>query len=467
MQSQHSSRTDVTDITVPGNQEATIEQMKELRFNEKNLIIYNPPGINDELSARFLHSFAFATFKRRTPGLIRDLITFLRDRETEIVKDFGDYAHFDLKRTMWSLQLLREEIINNDDFQIFRVKAPDTDNWNEFLMGLSEDRRQWFSAVWMHAECYMYRRVWSIFQRSETLVSYDFFGDQKMLSTKNSTLLMRDIVLSTRQLKRSKDNFQCLLKLSAWANRGDLPIAKKGSDKNIFKKITSLDKDLLADESSDVWKDLTEAAEPVYVDIVCDNAGLELFSDLILAEYIIESGLARRVRFHVKAIPWFILDATHKDFHWLLNFISQHEFPEFKSFGRRIRGYLKDRSFILCEKSYFWTSGHAFSQMKRVQPCLYVYISEAALVIFKGDLNYRKLLGDINYKSTEKFSNCLRGFEPTSVCALRLIKSDIYCGLPVCKVEWLTEDNPEWMTTGDKAVIQVAIKHRLSSDIIV
>jgi len=105
--------------------------------------------------------------------------------------------------------------------------------------------------------------------------------------------------------------------------------------------------------------------------------------------------------------------------------------------------------------------------MKRVLPCLYVYISEASLVIFKGDLNYRKLLGDINYISTAKFSDCLRGFQPTSVCALRVIKSDIYCGLPGCTVDWLTEDNPDWMISGEKAVIQVAIKHRLSSDFLV
>nr|XP_016996764.2 damage-control phosphatase ARMT1 [Drosophila takahashii] len=466
MQSGASSHTEVTDTTLVDRQ-AAMEQMKELRFNEKNLIIYTPPGTNEELSARFLHSFAFATFKRRSPGLIRDLITFLRDREPEIMKECGDYAHFELKRTILSLELLRGEIINNDGFEIFRVKAPDTESWNQFLKNLSEDRRQWFSAVWLHAECYMYRRIWSIFQRSETLANYDYFGDQKMSAARNVTPQMKDILVATRGLPRSKENFQHLLKLSTWSNRYDLSNTDACPDARIFKRITRYDKDLLADQSSDIWTDLTEACDPVYVDIVCDNAGFELFADLVLAEYIIESGLARRVRFHLKAIPWFISDVTHKDYLWLLSYFCKHTYPEFKAFGRRIRGYIRDRSFILCEKSYFWTSGHDYSQMKRFLPCLYVYISEAALVIFKGDLNYRKLLGDINYEPTAEFSDCLRGFQPTSVCALRVIKSDIYCGLPVCTVDWLSEDNPEWMTTGQKAVIQVAIKHRLSSDFLV
>ncbi|XP_016929507.2 damage-control phosphatase ARMT1 [Drosophila suzukii] len=466
MPSEASSHTEVTDATIADN-EATIEQMKELKFNEKNLIIYTPPGVNEELSARFLSSFAFVTFKRRSPGLLKDLITFLQEREPEIIKECGDYAHFDLKRTIWSLELLRGEMINNDEFQVFRVKAPDTESWNKFLMNLSEDRRQWFSAVWMHAECYMYRRIWSIFQRSETLVNYDYFGDQKMSAARRVTPQMKDVLEATRKLARSKENFQQLLKLSAWGNRYDLSMTDAGPSAKIFRQISKYDKDLLADQSSDIWKDLTEACDPVYVDIVCDNAGFELFADLLLAEYIIESGLARRVRFHVKAIPWFISDVTHQDFLWLLGYFRKHCIPEFRAFGKRIQGYLRDRSFILCDKSYFWTSGHDCSQMKRVQPCLYVYISEAALVIFKGDLNYRKLLGDINYISTAKFSDCLRGFQPTSVCALRVIKSDIYCGLPVCTVDWLTEDNPDWMISGEKAVIQVAIKHRLSSDFLV
>ncbi|KMY95698.1 damage-control phosphatase ARMT1 [Drosophila simulans] len=458
-----SSRTDVTETT----NLAAIEQLKEQRFNEKNLIIYNPPGENDELSARFLRSLAFATFKRRSPAFLRDLIIFLQDRETDIIEQCGEYAHFDLKRTIWSLELLRDDIINNRDFQIFRVKAPDTDSWNSFIKGIGEDRRQWFSAVWLHADCYMYRRIWSIFQRSETLKNYDYFGDQKTSIVTNVAPLMRDILVSTKGIRRSQEDFQYLLKLSAWSNHGDLNITRRGAHDKIYKQIAKYDIDLLADQSSDVWQDLIEASAPVYVDIVCDNAGFELFADLLLGEYIIESGLASRVRFHVKAIPWFISDCTHKDFNWLLKFLRKHEFQELNAFGKRIRAYIRDRSFILCDKSYFWTSGHDCSQMKRVQPCLYVYISQASLVIFKGDLNYRKLLGDINYKPTTQFSDCLRGFQPASVCALRVIKSDIYCGLPLCTVEKLSEQNPEWMVTGDKAVVQVAIKHRLSSDIIV
>ncbi|XP_020800178.1 protein-glutamate O-methyltransferase [Drosophila serrata] len=441
---------------------ADIEKKKENEFNEKNLIIYSAPGVQEELSARFLHSIAYVTLRQRSPGLIRDIIAFLRDREPDIVKQCGEYAHFDLKRTVWSLELLREDMVENKEFEIFRVKAPDTERWNKFLNAIGDDKKQWFSSVWLHADCYMYRRIWSIFQRSDTLVGYDYFGEQKMLATKKAVKLMKSILGSTKDLKRSKENFQRLLKLSLWGTRNAYVSTARLND-----MLAEYEADLLVDQSAAVWRDLRRAYDPVYVDIVTDNAGFELFTDLVLGDYIIRSRLAQRVRFHLKAIPWFIMDATHEDFHWLLDFLREQNHPELQNFVNDVQQHLLDRSFILCEKSYFWTSGYDFSHMKEVQPCLYVYLSEASLVIFKGDLNYRKLLGDINYSSTDSFSDCLRGFQPTSVCALRTIKTDLYCGLAVCQLEWLNEDEPDWMEKGEKGVIQIAVKHRLSGDIIV
>lgn len=42
----------------------------------------------------------------------------------------------------------------------------------------------------------------------------------------------------------------------------------------------------------------------------------------------------------------------------------------------------------------FWTYGVPYCEMKPMAPQLYEELSQAKLVIFKGDLNYRKLVGD-------------------------------------------------------------------------
>lgn len=92
--------------------------------------------------------------------------------------------------------------------------------------------------------------------------------------------------------------------------------------------------------------------------------------------------------------------------------------------------------------------------MREVDPKLYQYLGEAHLVVFKGDLNYRKLMGDMNWDTTDDFITCLRGFQPTNFCTLRTIKADVVCGLEQGKAEALARLNAKWMETGEYGVIQ-------------
>lgn len=92
--------------------------------------------------------------------------------------------------------------------------------------------------------------------------------------------------------------------------------------------------------------------------------------------------------------------------------------------------------------------------MKQIQPELYENLKQSSLLIFKGDLNYRKLLGDFNWNFSESFKKCLRGFQPTNLCTLRTIKGDLICGLQPGLSDKLFEENAEWMFTGEYAVIK-------------
>ncbi len=38
-----------------------------------------------------------------------------------------------------------------------------------------------------------------------------------------------------------------------------------------------------------------------------------------LADFLLQSGLAKQVHFHGKRYPWFVSDVTRKDWDWLLN----------------------------------------------------------------------------------------------------------------------------------------------------
>lgn len=96
--------------------------------------------------------------------------------------------------------------------------------------------------------------------------------------------------------------------------------------------------------------------------------------------------------------------------------------------------------------------------MEKVNPDLYKKLSNASLIIFKGDLNYRKLLGDFNCEYSTNFKKALRGFDPSNVIALRTIKADLCAGLPDETQSLLDKEEPEWTNTGKYGLIQISVK---------
>lgn len=124
---------------------------------------------------------------------------------------------------------------------------------------------------------------------------------------------------------------------------------------------------------------------------------------------MIEYSLVTKIRFHIKAIPWFISDINLTDFDWTINTLSQHSDPLFSSFGQQISEHIKTGRFEIIPVNYFWTGPYEFYRMESVEPNLYAQLKESLLVIFKGDLNYRKLLGDFNWPYGSSFKEVLRG----------------------------------------------------------
>lgn len=112
--------------------------------------------------------------------------------------------------------------------------------------------------------------------------------------------------------------------------------------------LKSLDNDILVDDSSRIAQFLCKnVKDNSIVDIVLDNSGYELFTDLCLAVYLMEKKFTNKIRFYVKRYPWFISDVTFNDFFWLIDSMIKSDDNNIKLFGQLCNKYLQNNSWSI------------------------------------------------------------------------------------------------------------------------
>ena len=198
------------------------------------------------------------------------------------------------------------------------------------------------------------------------------------------------------------------------------------------------------------------------IDIVLDNAGFEFFTDLVFASYLIFAKLADRVVFHTKDFPWFVSDVTRRD---IISTLSDLESPEcftgqqaLKPLCNMFRGHFFSGALSVAPISPFWTTFYPFEHLSESAPALFDTLEGSRLVIFKGDLNYRKLTGDKTWPHTTSFNDSLGKLESSrmKILALRTNKADVCVGLESEEqVARLEKEAPgsEWVKNGKYAVV--------------
>lgn len=58
------------------------------------------------------------------------------------------------------------------------------------------------------------------------------------------------------------------------------------------------------------------------IDVILDNSGMELYTDLVLADFLLAAGLAQHVRLHGKALPWFVSDVMTQDLDAMMGWVA-------------------------------------------------------------------------------------------------------------------------------------------------
>lgn len=320
--------------------------------------------------------------------------------------------------------------------------APDLPRW--LAWGREQWGRPWRDASFLWAESYFYRRLLEAvgYFGPGAWAGVDPFAPKKYAELDTPEVVAELAALADISAASDDTARDALLRSALWGNQADLgfrltagPGARTG---------------LLADESAQLWSAL-DGSDAATVCVIADNAGRELLPDLVLADHLLATGRAARIVLYLKPQPYYVSDATPHDLLAVLRLLRSATESQAQRIGQRLWQALStDR--LIPRTHEFFCAPLTYHELPEE---LTAELSEARITILKGDLNYRRLVGDRYWAPTTPFAD-LADYFPSPVTALRTLKCDVVTGLPEGRAAELDAADPSWRTSGDYAVIQCA-----------
>ncbi|KAM9001622.1 damage-control phosphatase ARMT1-like isoform X1 [Sarcophilus harrisii] len=422
-------------------------------------------------------SLPYLRIKDQTPTILTKAIDALHRHKSEFFEKHGEVGTEAEKKAISLLSKLRNELQTDKPFLPLTDNCLDADIWNKYLEYhhtlLNENNKKisWFQSPWLYVECYMYRRIHEALVLSSPISYFDVFKESKERNFFESQEAIKTLCSYLQDLKKRienldekqlKDEFLKLFQIVLWGNKCDLALSPNQSIPQTSSPLAVLE-DLkpyiLVNNLDYLWSLLIsrkkmrqETFSITRVDFIMDNAGFELVTDLVMADFLLASKLATEIHFHGKSIPWFVSDTNKNDIYWLIEQLKAANTKCMSECGINWEYYLK-HSWIY-QDHMFWTLPHEYCTMSQVATDLYAELEKSNLILFKGDLNYRKLVGDRKWDFTVPFHQALNGFHPAPLCSIRTLKTEVQVGLAPGQGEEITDTDPQWMTTGKYGIFQ-------------
>lgn len=329
----------------------------------------------------------------------------------------------------------------------------DRDRWARWGMDAYAGR-SWYEVPWLWAESHFYRRLLDAFGHfgPGPWQGVDPFRPAKLAELDAPETDEELAALDGLDALPAEERTRALLHGSLWGNRADLGFRLSGPGA----AAGGGTEPLVADGSATLWSLLPAPAagaprrEPVTLCLVADNAGRELVPDLLLVAHLLAEGRVDRAVLHVKPYPYYVSDATPAD---VLDALRR-----LVAAGGTAAGY-GERLWTALTDGRVTVRAHPFS----CAPLPYADMpgdlredfAAATVTVLKGDLNYRRLVGDRWWPPTTSFADVTAYF-PGPVAALRTLKSDVVTGLDAGTVSALEASGERrWRTSGTHALIQV------------
>ena len=378
-------------------------------------------------------SFARNTILERKPQIIRQVI--------------ADNAY--PPEVNAALDAFRIEIANKT-IEPLLESAPDVDFWN---MELSANYlgKTWLEISWYFAETYFYRKLLEAvryFQPGERQ-GRDPFEKQKHGQV-NSDIQKLAVEWEQLSALEPETRLVVLLHSCLWGNRTDLSnftVTEKGRGGLAAHEERHL---ILIDHTQRIGELLSSGLSRV--DFICDNVGSDLLFDLALSDFLLEQKRIKEIHLNLKNQPFFVSDAVPADVLKTVNWLQKAPGMEIQALGRRLEKDLANGCLVL-ETDPFWTTSLMFRQMPAH---LRQELASSALVLIKGDVNYRRLLDDRAWPHTTRMEDICTYF-PAPFVALRTLKGEIMVGLEAGQAEAIQVKDSTWLINGKRGVIQLVI----------
>lgn len=433
-------------------------------------------------------SFAYSTVHKRWPLIIEGAIKDVSDTigaKPEIASS-GNIIVEALKGILVSFK--NDEVVKPFSGSEVALNG-DLAHYNSSLAQLTRQPVTWLTGPWLYLECYLYQliNVQFIGSSDKFWHTFDIFENLKNSTFKQSELgvleLCKRYQVLHQQLVDSVDAdtlkllFHEFIDISLWGNATDLSLLAGNVTLEDIKSVQGAEvrkkneENILVNDLDKAWS-FIKANGSSRVDIVLDNSGFELFADLIFALFVLDSNLVKEVHLHCKEIPWFVSDTMPKDFHALLAQLVDSEFyPNIHQNSDDSKAiqflhsklvHYHEKGQIIIKSDPFWTLDDNYWNLAETG-ALYDDLRQSSLIIFKGDLNYRKLTGDLQWDKTTPFTTAIQALAKSNlpVLSLRTCKADVVVGLEkgvneklIEKYKAMGNDVGEfWSSSGKWAVI--------------
>ncbi|MER5920635.1 damage-control phosphatase ARMT1 family protein [Streptomyces mirabilis] len=321
-------------------------------------------------------------------------------------------------------------------------RAADREQWERWG-GEEYAGCSWFDVPFLWSESYFYRQLLEAvgYFTPGPWKGIDPFRPLKLAELSAPEADEELAALDPLAERPAEEREEALLHGSLWGNRADLGFRLAAADG---------ESDIVAELVANEGESLRSLFAGGTLCLVADNSGRELIPDLLLIDHLLRHRRVGRALLHVKPYPYYVSDATTADVVDALRHLTGAKGAAAES-GHRLWAAMTDGRLTV--------RAHPFScaplPYADMPDDLRREFAEADVTLMKGDLNYRRLVGDRRYPATTPFAAPTAYF-PGPVAALRTLKSDVIVGLDARTEAALdAAEGGRWRTSGTHALIQV------------